>query len=244
MTSDISLFRLETGLLDLLDHRADRLADKSDPPSDEELDAIDLEIKAYTTEHLPKKVDSIAAVVLWKEGRLKALAIEKDRISRAINSESSDLALLKRYIADVIELSPEPRKGPKKLVGSTHTLTLTGNGGVQPLEITDESLVPNEYCQWEGWLTDTAYNWLIDCFGDQGGKLKRVVSNELVREALEQACGGCDGKGFVNPDGSAVNAFEGSDADRFLSCPQCDGTGRAGVPGARLVERGRHVTVR
>lgn len=34
-------------------------------------------------------------------------------------------------------------------------------------------------------------------------------------------CPRCGGKGFVNPDGSAVNAFEGSDADPTIECPTC-----------------------
>jgi hypothetical protein len=34
-------------------------------------------------------------------------------------------------------------------------------------------------------------------------------------------CQTCDGKGFVNPDGSKNNAFEGSDVGPFLPCPAC-----------------------
>ncbi len=36
-----------------------------------------------------------------------------------------------------------------------------------------------------------------------------------------QACPRCAGKGFLSPDGSINNAFEGHDAGPFIDCPDC-----------------------
>ena len=37
-----------------------------------------------------------------------------------------------------------------------------------------------------------------------------------------QPCPRCHGKGFLNADGTANNAFLGSDQDPVMSCPDCD----------------------
>ena len=36
-----------------------------------------------------------------------------------------------------------------------------------------------------------------------------------------QPCRRCNGKGFLNPDGSPVNAFDGCDSDPVIDCPEC-----------------------
>ena len=36
-----------------------------------------------------------------------------------------------------------------------------------------------------------------------------------------QGCPKCLGKGFLNPDGTPVNAFEGCDSDPTIDCPDC-----------------------
>jgi hypothetical protein len=37
-------------------------------------------------------------------------------------------------------------------------------------------------------------------------------------------CGNCNGKGFLNPDGTPINAFTGSDNDPTILCPVCNGS--------------------
>ena len=36
-----------------------------------------------------------------------------------------------------------------------------------------------------------------------------------------QPCPKCGGKGFLNPDGSMNNDFQGSDGDPVIGCPAC-----------------------
>jgi hypothetical protein len=38
---------------------------------------------------------------------------------------------------------------------------------------------------------------------------------------MSDVCSTCNGKGFVWPDGTADNAFEGSDYGKFMDCPDC-----------------------
>lgn len=47
-----------------------------------------------------------------------------------------------------------------------------------------------------------------------------------------EPCGTCNGKGFLNPDGSAVNAFEGNDSSPVIKCPQCTSRQADTVPTA------------
>ena len=39
---------------------------------------------------------------------------------------------------------------------------------------------------------------------------------------MNEPCPRCNGKGFLNPDGTAVNAFEGCDSDPTIPCPACN----------------------
>ncbi len=188
MPDDISLYRLESGLIQLLEYRQERLSSTEDPASEEELVALDGEIKAYVTEKLPVKIDSTAAVVLWKERRLASLREEKERIKRAINAESSDLERLKAYIADVLALLPEPKKGSRKLSGATHTLSLRGNGGLAPMEISDETMVPNQYR--DATVTMPYEDWSkIEGFCPNAAKVTVSLNNARIRDDLESGEG-------------------------------------------------------
>lgn len=51
---------------------------------------------------------------------------------------------------------------------------------------------------------------------------------------MPETCTACNGKGFTKPDGTPVNAFEGSDFDRVKSCSPCNGTGQLGMQFATL----------
>ena len=55
---------------------------------------------------------------------------------------------------------------------------------------------------------------------------------EIYHPEVAGPCVRCHGKGFLNPDGTPVNAFEGSDYDPTMECPGCEGMGRASSLGA------------
>lgn len=42
---------------------------------------------------------------------------------------------------------------------------------------------------------------------------------------LRAVCKKCNGKGFNNPDGTAVGAYKGCDTDPVAVCKACHGTG-------------------
>lgn len=52
-------------------------------------------------------------------------------------------------------------------------------------------------------------------------EMDRHYSARARAEMDEQICPMCEGKGFVKPDGTPDDAFEGPDAGRVIPCPLC-----------------------
>ena len=119
--------------------------------------------------------------------------------------------------------------GVKRLEGNTGTLVLKGNGGVQPLEIADESLVPDEYCRAVVELPYRDWLYMVECAGPEVSipKPKRLVDNSSVRKAITEPCWACEGRCSTDSP-----------------CSLCGNTGLAGVPGAQLGPRGTHLEVK
>jgi len=238
-TLDISLYHIETGLAELIQYRAERVAEIDGPLAEGELDAIDSEIRKYQMA-TPAKVAGVAAIFRsWRAHRDTAKA-EIGRLKKIVAHLEAMEDRLKEYVADVLAMLPEPKKGPRKLTGADGSvLSLRGNGGVQPLTISDETLVPDEYkimivtMPMSVWLTVAAE---VERSADPAA-LKQTTSVNMaaLREALEQPCEACGG----NP--SLVVA---AGAGESSGCATCGGSGRRGVPGARLEARGQHVEVR
>ena len=180
---DISLYHLDQGLSELLDYRAERVADTIDPPDADELEAVDGQIRKYL-EALPTKIDGVAAVLLHRQRRQENLASEIKRLTAALEVAKAEEVRLKDYIAAVLEKQPMPKKGPRKLVGQTSELRLVQNGGLAPLLIDDETMIPNEYRVatvtlpydiWFAWKTMLPVT-----------KCTVAVSNTAVRKGIEE----------------------------------------------------------
>jgi hypothetical protein len=117
---------------------------------------------------------------------------------------------------------------------------LKGNGGLEPLDIYDEALVPDDYCTatvtlpWNLWLV-LRESISVEDFP----KSIRSVDSAAVRKALAEPCWVCEGTGQGNDigtdrDGEAISG----------SCTSCGGSGKAGVPGCALRDRGFHLEIR
>ncbi len=228
---DLSLYSLETGLAELIEYRQSRLMDGETPPTEEEIAAIDAEIQRYEIAK-PAKVTGVVGIFQsWKSKRQAAKA-EIDRLRAIITHLETMEARLKDYCASVLERLPAPKRGSRKLVGVDGSeLSLRTNGGLQPLEITDVAEIPDEYCRMEGWISTVDWLRILRILDEwPKAEMKRVPNNAAIREALAQPCPVCQG-------GSAFGFRE-------IPCTTCGGTGKVGIPGARLLPRGDHVEVR
>ncbi len=216
----LTLYSLTDELAQLISARVEMAEAKEDTT------AVDAAISAYTAQ-LPQKVDATAHVLQTLESQIALAKVEEERLSdrRAFLEASRDR--LKEYVLDVLSNLPKPKHGSRKLEGSTASLVLKPNGGLARLEIQDENLIPDECCiaevrmPWRMW-TEKRLTYLrgeLECI-----KAKRLPSNEAIRKAMEAPCWACEGKGG--------------------DCASCGGSGKAGVPGARLLERGATLQIK
>ncbi len=259
MSLELSLFQIEDGLRDLYalreETRAAMLEDTggvSWNESQAQLAVINEAILNYLRAEV-KKVDGTADFILMldrlahepreRKGVTERCEIDReiDRLRARRDNLRELLQNVKDNVAFVMGEMPWREGKPKKLEGVRHSITLRGNGGQQPVEIHDESLIPDEYClstcvfpldelnafaAVANSFPETKLAWSRLLFRQKSGK--REISRSAVAEAMAKPCGNCEGTG------GAPNNL----------CPACGGTGKAGVPGARLGERGQSVVVK
>ena len=80
-----------------------------------------------------------------------------------------------------METIPFPAGKPKKLEGRTGALYLKANGGKQAVEVTDESLVPDELCTVTVTMTLTYWTQMRRA---EYRRLMRLQSTSVSRESV------------------------------------------------------------
>ncbi len=271
MSLDLTLFQIEDGLRDLYAMREEACsalavcigANGPGEPSElqTQLSLINQAILNYLRAEI-RKVDGTADFILSldrlahepreRKGITERCEIDQeiDRLRARRDSLRGVLAHVKDAVKFVMEGMSWREGKPKKMEGVRHSITLRGNGGAQPVEITDESLVPDEYKKititlnaefatrlvvsmaMEDWKDEADFETLRSAV--EAGK--REVSRSAIAEALAKPCPKCAGDGSGN-----VLGVMGT---QKWTCPDCGGSGTAGVPGARLAERGSSVVVK
>jgi uncharacterized small protein (DUF1192 family) len=239
MDLQLSLVDLQSGLRDLY-------AVREEAETPEEIALLDAEIQRYIATEI-RKVDGIAdfcAILdrLSHEPRERKGAKELCEIDQEIERLKARRDRFRKILTSIKEMLKFAMQGmtwkegkPRKLEGVRHTLTLRGNGGVQPVTITDETLLPEEVC--DVTIRMSAADWsLIESLVKTEMtehildriKVATVPVIERIRKILETPCNGCEGKG--------VDALGDT-------CVECVGVGRMSVAGARLEPRGESVIV-
>lgn len=216
--ADHTLYHLTDELAALLGLRSEMEEAKDDTT------AVDEQIAEYMAA-LPEKVDAVVHVLRTFESQAELASAEVKRLTARRRKFASAVERLKEYCCNVLEKMPKPNKGSRRLEGSTATLALKTNGGVEPMTIYDESLVPDEYCLFEVRLNCEEYLRFkaADAVIPEL-PIIRTPDNQRVRKALSAPCWLCDGNG--------------------ADCSECGGSGHSTVPGARLEPRGSHLEIR
>lgn len=224
MSLELSLYTIESDLSNLIEMREQAQQELYAIPTlgesperteaTEALKIIDDQIREYIGAEI-RKVDNIRS--FWRHCELMRDAAKAEAETQAQRAKAwgARLDRLKATCALVMESIPFPAGKPKKLEGRTGALYLKANGGKQAVEVTDESLVPDEFCivtvtmregLWEralAWLERS--NALLARDLAAAAKVSRTPSLSLIGEQLAKG---------------------------------------EGVPGARLAERGQHVEVK
>lgn len=190
---------------------------------------------------LARKVDGFAALLLQLRDEREAAETERARINQRIHRCEVIETRLKSIAVEVLAAQPEPKRGSRQLTGSLHTLSLRGNGGLEPLDIPAPAMVPDEFAMFTLRVDGATWRYILQTISLRGNddlvrvmeiEANRECSNTLIREELARACKACGGIGGFTPDGAIG-----------VTCEACGGTGTRGVPGARLMPRGFHVRI-
>jgi hypothetical protein len=136
-----TLFVIEHALSDLLETRTEleeqvAFTDEQIAEKQAALDAVDKAIVEYVTAEV-RKVDNIARLLIELKARREAILDEQERLgaiaARMIRQEDRVKALVLQVMQDC---------DVRKLEGKIGTLRRVGNGGVQPVEVTQPELLP------------------------------------------------------------------------------------------------------
>ena len=132
-----SLFEIDTTIAQLIDMREDMVE------ASEDTAATDAEIARYLNEQLPAKVDGIRGFVRQEETIAAAAKEEAARLSAIAAARLARVERLKEYLLFTLNAT-----GKTKLEGRTGgSISVCGNGGLQPLLIDNEQMIPQEF--WE-----------------------------------------------------------------------------------------------
>lgn len=229
MSDSLSLYDLSAELV--------RLMNAWDETEGNERVFIETELQLYVDAQV-KKVDDIRAFLVHCQVMADAADLEAARQKRNAKAWQARYDRLKNLCQYTME-----RFEVKRLDGKTGSLLLKGNGGKQPVEITNPELVPDEFCVYEGAIPVRVWDTLIDFAHiafEQGAEtpdfstvqVKRVVRKGLIEAEMQKPCEACKGIGAPWNNSASV------------PCSACGGTGRRGVPGCRLGERRAHLEIR
>ena len=236
----LSLWTIENALVELIQAReeVEALGEQYEDKASE-LAEIDKAIAQYIRAEVGK-VDNIRGFLKHAEMMRDAAKAEADAQANRARAWERRIDRVKGIVYDVMG-----EAGKKRIDGQTGYFLVKGNGGLQPLLVTDEAAVPEECCKYVGWIGGELWRVIRQLWPmierrlgpveASDYRMARTVDNERTRDMLKSACSGCNGAGNVN----SVN--EPGETVQFVVC--C-GSGTEPVPGARLGEMGSHLEVK
>lgn len=148
-------------ILDEMLERKDRLLEESGGEITEEIEAFEREIEVFMTsvfEDLSEKIDGYCDYIRSQKNNADICNREKQRYTKLERLYSKRVEFLEYRLKDFML-----RRGMNDLSTVKNTVKVVGNGGKTPLNVIDESLIPEQY-----------------------KLVKKEVNWDLVRELLEQ----------------------------------------------------------
>jgi len=192
-----------------------------------------------------EKVDDIIGFIRFIESGLASSKAERDRQATRVSRFDQLLQQVKAGAKYAIE-----KLQRKRIDGSRGYLLVKGNGGLAPLIVQDETLLPPEVVKLEGWVRADIWARVVPILPIDDGKgwsLKPRGSDSLIRAKLAEACATCEGTGEVrvqHPSHMSTEALQAGATAEVKKCTACAGSGKAAVPGAYLADRGNHLEVK
>jgi len=236
MSTTLSLYDLSAELVALMDAWDDP---ETTPEARVE---IETQLRIYAEQHV-RKVDYVRAYLRHCAIMEAAALEEKARQDEHAKTWKARAERLKELCVAVMQTFEA-----KRLDGNTGSLLLKGNGGKQPVRIDNPELVPDEFCVYEGAIPAFVWTFMLELIMDRedvgtaelrrdiaGLKLVRTPRKSLIEAELQKPCDRCQETGLnlcaIPPPAQ-------------VQCQACGGSGKRGVSGAYLAERGVHLEVR
>jgi hypothetical protein len=219
----LTLWTIEDSFLQLVAAREDAAADMeiSEDERRDRLQVIDTALADYIRQEITK-VDNVRSYLMHCKLMAEAARAERAAMEARVRIWEARESRLKGICISALDAADK-----KRVEGKTGSLSVRGNGGLQPLVVDQPEMVPDEVCVWVGTVGPAVWKRIqMLAITDPATKLERQPSNAAIREALGKPC----------PECGALPAP--SDA-----CQTCGGTGTMGVPGAHLEPRGRCLVV-
>lgn len=191
--------------------------------------------------------DGLRRAIVWYE----KLAEDAKRVMKQSEARA---ALIREYVKGEMQAA-----AIKSIKTATGSLTVRGNGGLEPLSVNPDEL-PDEYTKVTVTMphalwSDVCSAWEDAGFADapkdlcvaRGVTIRTEPDNARIREALAKPCGNacesgkipCDHKNARKDDIRCPDCDDG-----MTTCPGCGGSGRCTIPGARLEQRGQSLVVK
>ena len=232
-----------TSLYDIVSEIAELIELQETAETDEVRLATEQALEAYR-ETLPQKVDDVRGYIKHCEMMAECARQESQEQAARARLWGNRAQRLKDYAVGAMQAV-----GAKKLSGRTGDLRLQGNP--PSVEITREDLLPLEYMRVTLSMSGMVWDLLagfLDRFRAVVATLSPLLSDHwylslpaitrtpdkaAIAAALKQECPFCHGDLTMR----RALGLEGAD----IVCDQCNGTGKATVPGARLVTDRAHL---
>jgi Siphovirus Gp157 len=163
MTNNLSLYQIETELLDLMRYRESVAEDAELTPQDQKasLEAIDKQIAEYVMREIAK-VDGIAAYLRECETRASVLRLESERIA-----DQADAWMERHDRIEAITLRVMQQTGATLLEGRTSTFKVRKNP--PSVEVAQPDLVPLDYRRITVTMTAGLWSRLISVLVSERG---------------------------------------------------------------------------
>ncbi len=234
----LTLYSIETELLELMEFREDLLSGDAYADGEEErrecIQVTEERIAEYIAREV-QKVDGIAAMLREFKRREQIELDEADRIVKRARRWKERHAGLEARCIEVMQAS-----GKEKLEGQHNTLALRKNPPA--VEIAQPELVPEEYqtititLPFAMWADFQETYEFSDSREAKMIKLAKVgpptpMKAEIARVLKStEPCPKCKGAGVIKP-------YMADEGEVGKDCDQCGGSGKVpkGVPGCRLV---------
>jgi hypothetical protein len=202
------------------------------------IEAADVALAEHAEKEV-EKVDGYYGLIPYLEAAASVRRAEAARNATAARIIERMVESVKAAAVNAILVIP----GRTRIEGTRGYLLAKPNGGLAPLLITDESMLPDDVCKLEGSIGAHEYATMLEAARIRFGiwqpataKFKRVPDNTVIRARLSEPCPECNGQ--------RVRVYPGTPLGETETCRGCGASGMNAVPGARLGERGVHLELK